>query len=91
MSVRQFVTVAIVSWLPRAYGAWAVFSGLLQLAYAVRRGRRSGTQWGMLSSGARSALAGVLVSSDAMGAVYFVIAGWWWAVGGFRHKRTGTS
>lgn len=45
----------------------------------------------MISSGARSALAGAVLFSQAMGAVYFLIAELWWSVGGLRHKRAGTS
>ncbi|TDV39257.1 hypothetical protein C7405_101374 [Paraburkholderia caballeronis] len=86
MSVRQFVVCMVVSGLPRAFGVWAVFSGLFQLGSAAVRWRRSGDRWGMLSSGARSALAGALLSSDAMGAVYFFIAGSWWSADGFRRK-----
>jgi hypothetical protein len=45
----------------------------------------------MMSNGARSALAGALLLSEAMGAVYFLIAGLWWSVAGLRRKCTGTS
>jgi len=40
------------------YGGWAVVSGLLQLAVAVRRWKVNGAQWVMILSGAQSALAG---------------------------------
>ncbi|MFP3568021.1 DUF308 domain-containing protein [Paraburkholderia sp. SIMBA_030] len=91
MSVHQFVVVMSVSWLPRAFGVWAAFSGFLQLCHAVRHWKRSGAQWGMISSGARSALAGALLFSQAMGAVYFLIAGLWWSVGGLQRKWAWTS
>lgn len=91
MSVHHFVVLIAVSWLPRAFGVWAALSGVLQLCHAVARWKRSGAQWGMVSNGARSALAGVLLFSEAMGAVYFLIAGLWWTVGGLRRKCIGTS
>ncbi|MBU9682678.1 DUF308 domain-containing protein [Burkholderia gladioli] len=91
MSVRHLIIIAAGSWLPRVLGAWAVLSGLLQLARAARRGRRAEPPWNALAGGARSVLAGVLLSSEAVGAIYFLIAGWWWAVDGFRRRRAGTS
>jgi uncharacterized membrane protein HdeD (DUF308 family) len=91
MSVHHFVVLIGVSWLPRAFGVWAVLSGVLQLRLAVCHWKRSGAQWGMISNGARSALAGVLLFSEAMGAVYFLISGLWWSVGGLRRKCTWTS
>ncbi|MFM0349707.1 DUF308 domain-containing protein [Paraburkholderia sp. RL17-347-BIC-D] len=91
MSVHQFVVFMVLSWLPRAFGVWAALSGALQLYHAVCRWKRSGAQWGMISSGARSALAGVLLLSQAMGAVYFLIEGLLWSVGGYRRKCIGTS
>lgn len=91
MSVLQFVVVMGVSWLLRAFGVWAALSGFLQFYHAARYWKRFGAQWGMISSGARSALAGAVLFSQAMGAVYFLIAELWWSVGGLRHKRAGTS
>ena len=41
------------------FGVWAIVSGLLQLATAVRRRRIFGAQWAMILSGAQSALAGI--------------------------------
>jgi uncharacterized membrane protein HdeD (DUF308 family) len=90
MSVHHFVVLIGVSWLPRAFGVWAALSGVLQLRRAVCHWKRSGAQWGMISNGARSALAGALLFSAAMGAVYFLIAGLWWSVGGLRRKCIGT-
>jgi len=40
------------------FGAWAIFSGILQLATGVRRWKSFGAQWAMILSGAQSALAG---------------------------------
>jgi uncharacterized membrane protein HdeD (DUF308 family) len=91
MSVHHFVMLIVMSWLPRAFGVWAALSGVFQLCYAVCRWRRSGAQWGMISNGARSALAGVLLFSEATGAVYFLIAELWWSVGGLCRKCIGTS
>lgn len=91
MSVHHFVLLIAVSWLPRAFGVWAALSGVLQLCHAVSCWKRSGARWGMVSNGARSALVGVLLFSEAMGAVYFLIAGLWWTVGGLRRKCIGTS
>ena len=91
MSVHHFVVLIGVSWLPRAFGVWAALSGVLQLCHAVFRWKRSGAQWRMISNGARSALAGVLLFSEAMGAVYFLIAGLWWSVSALRRKCIGTS
>lgn len=91
MSVHHFAILTGVSWLPRAFGIWVALSGVLQLRHAVCHWKRSGAQWGMISNGARSVLAGALLLSEAMGAVYFLIAGLWWSVGGLRCKCTGTS
>ncbi|AQA03219.1 hypothetical protein BVC93_13215 [Mycobacterium sp. MS1601] len=75
------------------FGVWAAMSGLLQLATAVRRWRKSGAQWAMLLSGVQSTAAGVmfLIESTspevpnitvvapyvAFGAFYFLLAGVW--------------
>lgn len=40
------------------FGAWAIFSGVLQLGAALRRWKHYGAQWAMVLSGAQSALAG---------------------------------
>jgi len=71
-------------------GSWAVLSGLLQLATAVRRRRGDRSQWAMMLSGAQSALAGAFFITQqggpapviqtiagyaAVGAVYFLISG----------------
>ncbi|MGQ3055525.1 MAG: DUF308 domain-containing protein [Roseateles sp.] len=72
------------------FGIWAIVSGLLQLATAVRRRKDNGGQWVMMLSGAQSALAGgffvaqqsggapilqTLGGYAAVGAVYFLISG----------------
>lgn len=83
-------------WVLRAFGLWAIVSGLLQLGTALRRWKRFGAQWPMVLSGAQSALAGVLfiVQAEAaappaivkvagyagVGAAYFLISAVWLAV-----------
>jgi uncharacterized membrane protein HdeD (DUF308 family) len=72
------------------FGGWAVVSGLLQLATAIRRRKSSQGQWVMMLSGAQSALAGgffitqqggsapvlqTLIGYAAVGATYFLISG----------------
>ncbi|KAG8152614.1 hypothetical protein [Burkholderia catarinensis] len=81
MSVRQIFIMTLASGLPRVFGVCAVLSGLFQIGNAARRWKRTGAPWRAISCGAGSALAGALLSSEAMGAVYFVIAGLWcrWA------------
>ncbi|RVD50292.1 MAG: DUF308 domain-containing protein [Mesorhizobium sp.] len=49
------------------FGAWAILSGLFQLATGVRRWRE-GAQWAMVLSGAQSALAGGFFIKQAIGA-----------------------
>ncbi|MBO2455788.1 hypothetical protein J4573_52540 [Actinomadura barringtoniae] len=54
------LAVALTSGIPavlRAWGAWAVVAGIVQLVVAVRR-RGLGGQWAMIASGAISVLAG---------------------------------
>lgn len=74
------------------FGVWAILSGVLQLATAIRRWA-SGGQWAMVLSGAQSALAGgfFVVSANTMpnpgialiagyaafGAVYFLVTAIW--------------
>jgi len=72
------------------FGIWAIVSGLLQLATALRRRKSQRGQWVMMLSGAQSALAGgffvaqqgtgapvlqTLAGYAAVGAVYFLISG----------------
>ncbi len=84
------------------FGAWAILSGLLQLATAVRRWKRESGQWVMILSGAQSAAAGAfflkLASSGipldvttvapyaALGAVYFLISAIWLTVRNARQR-----
>lgn len=49
-----------------ALGVWAILAGLLQLATAIRRWRRTGAQWAMSLSGAQSALAGSIFLMQAL-------------------------
>lgn len=78
------------------FGAWAALSGLLQLATAVRRWKRSGAQWVMVLSGAQSAAAGAMFLAQstapevpsvadiafyaAFGAFYFLVSAIWLAI-----------
>jgi len=67
------VAAAIAAALPdmhrvlAVFGAWAILSGLLQLAAALRRWKRNGAQWAMILSGAQSALAGAVFIHQAGG------------------------
>jgi len=78
------------------FGAWAILSGLLQLATAIRRWN-AGAQWAMILSGAQSALAGtffiiqaqqqvpavlpVIAGYAAFGAIYFLVSALWLIIG----------
>jgi uncharacterized membrane protein HdeD (DUF308 family) len=78
------------------FGAWAIFSGALQLTTAVRRWKSYGAQWVMILSGAQSALAGTFFFKQAagsaipaitaiapyaaFGAFYFLFSAIWLAV-----------
>jgi len=97
--ISTIVTVAVAASLVLEaridlviFGAWAIVSGLLQLATAVRRRKGDRGQWVMMLSGAQSALAGglfiarqgtgapvlqTLAGYAAVGAVYFLISGLW--------------
>lgn len=84
------------------FGVWAVLSGLLQLATAVRRRKQFGAQWAMILSGGQSALAGVLFIAQAhgsvppaivkvagyasVGAIYFLVSALWLSAGQLRRK-----
>ncbi|MCA7950600.1 hypothetical protein LGM43_09965 [Burkholderia seminalis] len=74
MSERQHFIVALASGLPRAFGVFAVLSGLVRIGTAVSCRQGAGTSWRAISAGARTTLAGALLSCEAMGAVYFAIA-----------------
>lgn len=85
------------------FGVWAVVSGLLQLATAVRRWKAYGAQWVMILSGAQSALAGgffikqstlpiphsiaEIAPYAAFGAFYFLISAIWLVVSEARRRK----
>lgn len=87
----------------KVFGAWAIFSGVLQLATAVRRWKRSGGQWVMILSGAQSAAAGAFFFKQAgsgmpldittvapyagLGAFYFLLSALWLTVRSARQRR----
>ncbi|WPG39264.1 DUF308 domain-containing protein [Variovorax sp. EBFNA2] len=95
--ISALVTAAVVGSLVfglqiglAIFGLWAIVSGLLQLATALRRRKSQRGQWVMMLSGAQSALAGglfvarqgtdapvlqTLAGYAAVGAVYFLISG----------------
>ncbi|WP_345817638.1 DUF308 domain-containing protein (plasmid) [Paraburkholderia sp. PREW-6R] len=89
------------------FGVWAVLSGMLQLATAIRRRKHAGAQWAMILSGAQSAVAGILfivqasaatppaivkvAGYAAVGAIYFLVSALWLAVGQMRRKVASTS
>jgi hypothetical protein len=78
------------------FGTWAVLTGLLQLATAIRRWK-AGAQWAMVLSGGQSALAGTFFIIQAQqpvpavlptiagyagfGAIYFLVSAVWLAIG----------
>jgi uncharacterized membrane protein HdeD (DUF308 family) len=84
------------------FGAWAILSGLLQLAAGMRRWKAFGAQWAMILSGAQSALAGAVFIFQAgaaaeptvatiagyagFGAFYFLLSGLRLAARGMRRK-----
>lgn len=107
VAVSIATTVAVIvalklNWVLGVFGVWAILSGLLQLATAVRRWRHLGAQWAMVLSGGQSALAGaffLLQSSTstqpaidtvagyaAVGAVYFLVSALWLSIGQLRRK-----
>jgi uncharacterized membrane protein HdeD (DUF308 family) len=85
------------------FAVWAVLSGLLQLATAVRRWKTFGAQWVMALSGAQSALAGAFMATVAIGAhepnitaiapyagfgaFYFLLSAIWLTVSNARHRN----
>jgi len=70
-------SAAGVPWILRAWGAWAIASGLIQLVVGVSR-RRLGGQWPMILSGGLSTLAGAscVVQAAADGASLRSLAGY---------------
>jgi hypothetical protein len=102
-------TIAVIvalrsNWGLAVFGAWAILSGLLQLATAVGRWKRLGAQWAMILSGGQSALAGAFFLSQAhapihatldrvggyaaVGAVYFLVSSLWLSVGQLRRAAS---
>ena len=93
------VAVALTIGMPAAiqvFGAWAILSGLLQLATGIRRWKVAGAQWAMVLSGAQSVLAGAfffkrvaagipldvttVAPYAAFGAFYFMVSAIWLTV-----------
>jgi uncharacterized membrane protein HdeD (DUF308 family) len=114
VAISAATTAAVViflktdtAWVLGVFGVWAILSGLLQLATALRRWKRFGAQWAMILSGAQSALAGCLFITLApapltlaiskvagyagVGAVYFLVSAVWLSVGAFRRNRASVS
>lgn len=108
--ISSLTTVAVVIALAHSthavlgvFGVWAVLSGLLQLATAVRRRKRAGGQWVMVISGAQSAAAGAnflreagatelpnvvdIAPYAAFGAFYFLMSAAWLLTVGARRRR----
>ncbi|KAI1259138.1 hypothetical protein F5Y18DRAFT_314936 [Xylariaceae sp. FL1019] len=96
-TIAALVAVMInMHWVLGVYGAWAILSGLLQLATAVRRWKSAGAQWAMCLSGAQSSLAGAffifqatkaeepsikdIAGYAAFGAFYFLVSALWLTV-----------
>ncbi|MBR0706101.1 DUF308 domain-containing protein [Bradyrhizobium liaoningense] len=91
-----------MNWVLGVFGAWAILSGLLQLATAVRRWKSDNAQWAMVLSGGQSALAGgffifqattpmspsitTVTGYAAVGAVYFLVSAVWLTVGEWRRR-----
>lgn len=93
------VAVALTMGTPaviQVFGAWAILSGLLQLATGSRRWKVAGAQWAMVLSGAQSVLAGAfffkrvaagipldvttVAPYAAFGAFYFLVSAIWLTV-----------
>ncbi|KAI0403469.1 hypothetical protein F4802DRAFT_599067 [Xylaria palmicola] len=90
-------------WVLGVYGAWAILSGLMQLASAVRRWKTAGAQWAQILSGAQSALAGgffifqatqppepsikAIAGYAAFGAFYFLVSALWLTAKGLRAPK----
>ncbi|RXT42034.1 DUF308 domain-containing protein [Bradyrhizobium betae] len=91
-----------MNWVLGVFGAWAILSGLLQLATAIRRWKGFGAQWAMVLSGGQSALAGgffvfqattpmsptitTVAGYAAVGALYFLVSAVWLAVSEWRQR-----
>jgi hypothetical protein len=84
------------------FGVWAILSGVLQLATALRRRKQYGAQWAMILSGGQSALAGAVFIFQAQtptvpsiatvagyagfGAFYFLISALFLSIGSWRRR-----
>ena len=109
VAVSSVMTVAVIvlltmnmNWVLGGFGLWAIFSGLSQLATAVRRWKTTGGQWTMILSGGQSALAGAFFIAQALnpvepsianiagyaglGAFYFLVSAVWLTVSLMRQK-----
>lgn len=109
VAVSLVMTVAVIvaltmsmNWVLGGFGLWAIFSGLSQLATAVRRWKTSGGQWAMILSGGQSAIAGAFFIAQALkpvepsianvagyaglGAFYFLVSAVWLTVSQMRQK-----
>lgn len=107
--VSLMMTVAVIAaltmsmnWVLGVFGLWAIFSGLSQLATAVRRWNTSSGQWAMILSGGQSAVAGAFFIVQALkpdepsianvagyaglGAFYFLVSAVWLTVSNMREK-----
>ena len=112
-SVGAVIAIAVIvvlsvntSMVLDVFGVWAVLSGLLQLATAIRRWKRFGAQWAMILSGGQSALAGAFFIAQAhasvppaivkvagyagVGAIYFLVSALWLSAGQLRRKFAST-
>ncbi|HEY0122850.1 MAG TPA: DUF308 domain-containing protein [Rhizobium sp.] len=103
VSLAVIIALAMnMNWVLGVFGAWAIFSGLLQLATAIRRWKTSGGQWAMILSGGQSAVAGAFFIVQAQmptppsianiagyagfGAFYFLVSATWLTVSQLRTK-----
>lgn len=91
-----------MNWVLGVFGGWAILSGWLQLATAIRRWRSFGAQWAMVLSGGQSALAGgffifqattpmspsiaSVTGYAAVGALYFLVSAVWLTVTEWRRN-----
>lgn len=110
VAVSLVVTLAVIialamsmNWVLGVFGTWAIFSGLLQLATAIRRWKTSGGQWAMILSGGQSAIAGAFFIVQAQmpappsianvagyagfGAFYFLVSALWLTILEARRRK----
>jgi len=111
VAVSTITTIAVIIAVSMSFhavftvfGAWAVFSGLLQLSTAIGRWKHFGAQWVMILSGGQSALAGVffilmarapeipsitaIAGYAGLGAFYFLLSAIWLTVKIWRRPQT---